>query len=91
MRAISRLTKRGNLTRPRSFAVNYAAACVDEVNKVVSYVVVAVLDEISAPEVKKLPVRTENDTCFDVGSMIGVFSKSRFQIEMKQRRTVRIG
>ena len=52
----------------------------DDVKKVVSYVVVAVLDEISAPEVKKLPVRTENDTCFDVGSMIGVFSKSRFTI-----------
>ena len=63
----------------------------DQVNKVVSYVVVAVLDEISAPEVKKLPVRTKNDTCFDVGSMIGVFSKGKFQFEMKQRRIVQIG
>ena len=63
----------------------------DQVNKVVSYVVVAVLDEIFALEVKKLPVRTENDTCFDVGSMIGVFSKNKFQFEMKQRRIVRIG
>ena len=63
----------------------------DQINKVVSYVVVAVLDEIFAPEVKKLPVRTENDTCFDVGSMIGVFSKSKFQFEMKQRIIVRIG
>ena len=44
------------------------AAGVDQVNKVFSYVVVAVLDEISAPEVKKLPVKTENDTCFDVGT-----------------------
>ena len=91
MHAISRLTKRGNPNRPRSFAVNYVAAGVDEVNKVVSYVIVAVLDEISAPEVKKLPVRTENDTCFDVGSMIGVFSEGKFQFEMKQRRIVRIG
>ena len=63
----------------------------DQVNKVVSYVVVAVLDEIFAPEVKKLPVRTENDTCFDVGNMLGVFSKSKFQFEMKQRIIVRIG
>ena len=58
-------------TRPRSFSVNEMAADLNEVNKVVPGIVVAILEEISAPEVKKLLVQTENDPCFDVGSIMG--------------------
>ena len=60
-----------NPTQPRSFSVNEMAADLNEVNKVVPDVVAAILEEISAPEVKKLLVQTENGPCFDVGSIIG--------------------
>ena len=53
-----------NPTRPRSFSVNEMAADLNEVNKVVPDVVVAILEEISAPEVKKVLVQTENDPFF---------------------------
>ena len=55
-----------NPTRPRSFSVNEMAADLNEVNKVVPDVVVVILEEISAPEVKKLFVQTENCPFFDV-------------------------
>ena len=55
-----------NPTRPRSFSVNEMAADLNEVNKVVPDVVVVILEEISAPEVKKLLVQTENCPFFDV-------------------------
>ena len=58
-------------TRPRSFSVNEMAADLNKINKVVPDVVVAILEEISAPEVKKLLVQTEYGPCFDVGSIIG--------------------
>ena len=45
-------------TRSRSFSVNEMAADLNEVNKVVPDIVVAILEEISAPEVKKLLVQT---------------------------------
>ena len=60
-----------NPTRPRSFSVNEMAADLNEVNKVVSDVVVVILEEISAAEVKKLLVQTENGPFFDVGSIMG--------------------
>ena len=47
------------------------AADLNKVNKVVPDIVVAILEEISAPEVKKLLVQTENSPCFDVGSIMG--------------------
>ena len=56
-------------TRPRSFSVNEMATDVNKVNKVVPDIVVAILGEISAPEVKKLLVQTEYGPCFDVGSI----------------------
>ena len=59
-------------TRPRSFSVNEMAADLNEVNKVVPDIVVAILEEISAPEVKKLLVQTENGPFFDVGSIMGL-------------------
>ena len=55
-----------NPTRPRSFSVNEMAADLNEVNKVVPDVVVVILEEMSAPEVKKLLVQTENCPFFDV-------------------------
>ena len=58
-------------TRPRSFSVNEMETDLNKVNKVVPDIVVAILEEISAPEVKKLLVQTENGPCFDVGSIIG--------------------
>ena len=58
-------------TRPRSFSVNEMAADLNEVNKVVPDIVVAIFEEISAPEVKKLLVQTENGPFFDVGSIMG--------------------
>ena len=60
-----------NPTRPRSFSVNEMAADLNEVNKVVPDVVVVILEEISAAEVKKLLVQTENGPLFDVGSITG--------------------
>ena len=60
-----------NPTRPRSFSVNEMAADLNEVNKVVPDVVVVILEEISAAEVKKLLVQTENGPFFDVGSIMG--------------------
>ena len=47
------------------------AADLNEVNKVVPDVVVVILEEISAAEVKKLLVQTENGPLFDVGSITG--------------------
>lgn len=51
-RATGRSTQHGNPTRPRSFSVNLMMAGLNEVNEVVFHVVVAILDEISATEVK---------------------------------------
>ena len=47
------------------------AADLNEVKKVVPDVVVVILEEISAAEVKKLLVQTENGPFFDVGSIMG--------------------
>ena len=47
------------------------AADLNKVNKVVPDVVVAILEEISVAEVKKLLVQTENGPFFDVGSIMG--------------------